>query len=326
MATETTAEIAEFVEQEMGHSVHPSSDRTRIVDIIDRTHKTIISGGGELNLDNKGKAVRRPVVFPWAISQDPIVQNFPAPIETGTIAATQSSTSATFSSGPAASVANWHIKIGNDSEIYRISAHTGGGTGATLDGAYIEDTVTIASYKLFKLIHTFSSSIMIPISPIRIYDSNSQDFTVDLVDLNEMLEQYPLANVMAGMPELAGIRYQGDGTLVVQFSHYPSEIERMELDFIPIPTELDTSTPVNPIIPKHHRMVLAHLASYYMLRTTDDDRARGHLRDAKLLFDALVTESKQIYSGNDEWFAYISPLPGKVRKRSRRIGAPVDSY
>lgn len=74
----------------------------------------------------------------------------PAYISTGTITATDGSTSVTFSSAPAASVANYKIRFEGDAEVYTISSHTGGSTSATLNVAYVGTTAAGKTYKVWK--------------------------------------------------------------------------------------------------------------------------------------------------------------------------------
>lgn len=74
----------------------------------------------------------------------------PAKITAGTVAMTNGATTVTFSSAPAASVANYKIKFAASPEVYTISAHTAGASTATLAVAFIGTTDTAASYTVWK--------------------------------------------------------------------------------------------------------------------------------------------------------------------------------
>lgn len=330
MSISSTTDLAIYVEEELGHTVHPSSDRTRIVDLMDRCHKTICGGGGELNLDKNGRPNPSPIIFPWALSQNPIVLNTSAIYNTGTCTANLGSTTVTLSDVSATNLSNYHLKVSTDSEIYRVSAHTAGTDSLTLDGAYVSANTTAAEYTAFKTLYTFapsSGSILIPVSPIRIYDDNGEDYTIDLVDTQTLLKSFPMSEIEEDMPVMAGIRYQSASNLVVQMSHYTENVERMELDYIPIPTTLadNTAIEVDPVIPERHRIIIAHWAAYYLLRTNDDNRSQLHLAEAQSIFKTLVAERDQVMQRQDEDLGYIRPRPGQRGSFGRKIGEPVDS-
>lgn len=86
----------------------------------------------------------------WWWNRSVTTLQLPAKIETGTINVTEGSTSITFSSAPAASVANYKIQFGGHVEVYTISAHTAGQTAATLNIAFIGDSDTTIEYTLWK--------------------------------------------------------------------------------------------------------------------------------------------------------------------------------
>lgn len=86
----------------------------------------------------------------WWWNRSLTTLQLPAKITTGTVSATSGSTSITFSSAPAASVANYKIIFSGHAEVYTISAHTAAATAATLNIAFIGDTDSALTYKLWK--------------------------------------------------------------------------------------------------------------------------------------------------------------------------------
>lgn len=305
MAYETTTELAQAVEFEMGEVTDGTSQfRTRIIQELDRAHKTLIAGGGELNADANGKPIRRPVLFSWARSATPIVVNLETPYETGTVSVTNNSTTATFSASVTADKAGWYLKIDDEPEVYRISAHGGSSDTMTLDAAYVGTTDTAAGYKLFKLDYTVGSDdVMFFTQEIH---SFKDDTRIEIIPLESLYKRYPLKDISEAMPSKAAIIKQTGGTLTVRFNSYSEETERLNFYYVPEPSDLNTSGS-DPIIPRHHRKVLVHLVSYYMMRGKDDDRAKSHFGTAKQLFDALVTENYQMNFGNDDRFALLDP-------------------
>jgi len=304
MAFSTTTELAQYVEKELGHNLSgstASSQRTDIVSHLDRAHKLVLAGGGFLNYDEKGYRKNQDVVFSFARATNPKIINTVAPIDTGfTVDATLSSTTITFSSDPnsGVSVQGYHIVISGG--IYRISSHTAASTTATLDAAFVDTTVTGANFSLFKLQYTVGSSdVLRLLSPARTIQGK-----LDLLDKDELLDRYPLNEVSKAFPCHAAIINESSGTFTFQLSSYPDDIERLEFDYVAIPTTLDT-TSTDPILPAQHRLVLAELACYYMLMRNDDSRAAQHLAIARQMFQALVDWNSQNTGGADSDFGRV---------------------
>jgi hypothetical protein len=86
----------------------------------------------------------------WWWNRSLTTTQLPAKITTGTVSATNNSTSITFSSAPAASVANYRIKLSGSPEVYTIASHTAASTSATLSAAFVGTTVGGSSYKVWK--------------------------------------------------------------------------------------------------------------------------------------------------------------------------------
>lgn len=306
MALETTSDLLTYLQDELNDKGANATAQAKYLDALDRAHKIIVSGGGELNVSDNGQFVERPYIFSWALEADPIIVNTIPVITTGTLAVTNDSTSITFSSAPANSVAGYHIKIQGKDATYKIAAHTGGNTGATLDGAYIDDTDGTASYSLFKLDYDFapsSGNLMIPADKIRV--ANRRDW-ISLVGRDELEDKFPLTEVYKREPVLAGLIQQTASGLNLRLSHYNDSIDRLELYYVKVPTTLTTGG-VDPILPAHHRIVIPHLAAFYLLRRKDDDRAGTHLETARRLFRAMKIESQQMFGGNDELFGVVVP-------------------
>lgn len=308
MALSTTSDLLTYLYDELGDTSPNASLQAKYLDALDRANKVITGGGGELNVDDKNTVIESPYIFSWAVEENPIIVNTSAPITTGTIAVTKSSASATLSASQATSLAGWHIKIDNTDVVYKISAHTGGTDAITLDGAYIDTTNAAATYTAFKLDYDFSpasGSMLMPVDRIRVSTGNEW---VSLVPREEMEDNYPLHKVCKSIPRQAGILKQSSTGLTVRLSHYTDDIERMELYIVKVPATLTTGG-VDPSMPSHHRIVIPHLAAFYLLRRYDDDRARDHLETARRLFRSMKNESMQIYGGNDAMYGVVLPWP-----------------
>lgn len=321
MAYETTAELAQYTEKELGHRVDTSTQRDQIITHLDRFHKIICAGSSMFNTNESGKQLLEPVFFSWAESQNAKVLILQAPHTSGfTCAINNGSTSLTLSADPSSGgdLSGWYLRINTNSEIYRISSHVG--TAVTLDAAYVGDNVSGVSGKIFKLDYDLGSDILTPLGEFRGF---KQNLTIPIVGRNELRDQYPLRNVSQGYPQMAALLRSDDGTFTYRFSHYPENQERLELDYIPTVSTLDTSS-VDPIIPKRFRLILAHATAYFMLRRNSDSKAATHLRDAQEMFMEMKMADEQIRKSGDPDYGRIRLELGSASINNLEIGDDVD--
>jgi len=319
---QTTTDLRDYVLEGMGELAGTTSPfATKVVTQLVRCNRGLHAGGFGLVPD-----IRRPILFPWALSEFPVVVNFEAPIETGTVSVTKGSTSATLSDAPASTVAGFYLKVDETGEVYRVTAHTGGTGGLTLDAAYVGDTAGTATYDLFKIRYTFGSDILTPVSPIRVFWNNFMESReLEIVGKRAMERSYPLARIRKDFPhEGAIVKDDGDGTLTLQFNAYPEAVQRMEMDYITEPPTLDTSS-VNPVMPVHQRVAIAEWTLFYMLREADDDRAVAQLSIARAQFDAMVLEAQGQQEAGARQVGRVIPRPEYVDPR-RRILRTTDGF
>lgn len=299
MALVTTSNLVSKVESYIGDTTSVLQSST--LDFVDRAHKAIVAGGGELN-DKE----QRPVIFSWARAAYPktIVLSTK---ETGTLAATEDSNSVTFSAAPSQNLLDWHIKINNEDPIYRISAHSGVSTSATLDSTFINANGSALSFTAFKLVYTVGASdILIPLGPIRSHVRT--DSRIDIVSESTMIKQYPLMDVRESNPKMAAIIAASSGNITLLFNSYPSEKRRVDLPYIPIPATLDL-VGSNPIVPVDHRLLIAELAASFMASQVDDDRSKMFFDRARQQFRALVRAERQVTEAGSDLYGTIDLEP-----------------
>ena len=320
MAFETTNALAILAEKELGHDVSGSStQRDDIVSHMDQGHKMILAGGGILNVDNRGQQLDEDVIFNFAKSATPKVITLRPAVTNVTVTLTRNSNALTMNAAPDSSnsIAGWFLRVQGEEELYQVYTHTGGATSAVLDGVYVGPAnVSAATAVLVKLQYDVGSSdILRLVSPFTTFSGDAGE--INLVDKEELYEQYPPTEVGEGFPQLAAIIRENVGTYTVQFSSYPSDYERLELDYIAIPTELNATSNVNPILPKEYRVILAHYSAYSLMPRNNDNRTAVQLKLAQDKFRAMKAWDANSKTSVDEEF-------GAVRiagfSRSRRIG------
>lgn len=305
MGFDTTIELRTYLQEEVNDTSPDSTTQVKYVSLLDRAHRAVIGGGGELNLDDRGSPIRRPVVFPWAVEATPKILTL-LPFQEGSADVTQLSNSVpncTINSS-ATDLTGWHVRFSDDPTVYYVSTHSS--TTLTLDSAFVGTTGLQTSFEVFKLRYTLGSDDILLLT-----DTFRGRVQVPVVGSNKMQHRFPLTDVCKGSPTQASIVAQSGGTFTIQFSHYVDELLRLEIPYVKVPVALVAGS-VNPIIPNGsgHRVLIAHLAAFYHLRRRDDDRAKDQFATAKNLFDALVTESLQNTDSNDPSYGYVAPWPG----------------
>lgn len=302
MAHTSTADLIQLLKEETSDSAPSNATSTRYLKLLDRAHKAIVAGGSELNTDSRDNPLVRPHIFSWALSKDPIVFNLEPKTDTTISVVNLNNTGTLAINSSTKDFTNYHIRINNDNQVYRIVSHSG--TAITLDSQYIEETGNNLSCEVFKLIYEVGTDILVPTDRLRVMGKDGSYYPIEMVNQNAVANAYPLARVREQRPRLAGVLKDNDGSLSLQMNSYPHDYMRVELRYVPTPTTLESGV-TNPILPERYRIILVHLAAFYQLRKRDDDRAMSHLKSAKELFQAMKTSDAQITGGNTANFGRV---------------------
>ncbi len=262
----------------------------------------LLTGGPFGPADEKGIVL--PVVdWTWSRKSPPGVFNTSAYVTTGTVTATKGSTTITFSSAPAASVAGYRIRINSLSPVPRISAHTAGVATATLDAAWTEDTQTTVTYRLFKheyaLASDFLRFVRQPVIPVYPYK-------LSVVEEDQLEDRYPLATIEAGTPTQAALI--GNSTL--RLNKYTENPLRVEYNYIYVPDDLVEGD--TPALPRHHRRILAVGAACLIAFDKNDDKAPPLLREMQGILRAMLQEHTHKMARGADGYGRIKARQGQM--------------
>lgn len=139
----TTADLVDAVLRRSGEPTSGTSQyEADALEYLNKINHAVLAGGNIFNIDVDD-------TWTWARARSPMVIEL-QPSATGTCALTVGSEAGTFGSGPAASLAGWHIKFVGVREIYKIPAHTAAATAVELDSAFVgaSGTYTFTAFKL----------------------------------------------------------------------------------------------------------------------------------------------------------------------------------
>jgi hypothetical protein len=311
----TSADLLDSVLFRAGEPMDSTSDFYTVALIyLNRAYQAIWSGASELdqNVDNQ--------TWWWLRKSTPGILTLLPVIETGTVLVTNNSTSITFSSAPATSVAGYHFKVNTHADVFRISAHTAAAAGATLDGVYTGTTAAAASYRLMKLEYDLASDAMAPISPFRAYQDSIDE--IEIMDLKELERSWSLSTFEAGVPKafaIVGERLSSTDAMTIRFSHGggldgTTDLIRVDYDYFFMPTDLADDT-AEPLIPRQYRKILADFALGWLLTDKEDNRAAAAFGAAREGLRAMQRENRRRWTKAGRSMGRIFPRQTHMDRR-----------
>jgi hypothetical protein len=274
--------------------------------LLDSAHKEIVGGGGILNLTRDGDLRTDPAQWDWLPRTDEIV--YINPYETYTISVTLGSTAATLDSAPGSSRTDWFMVF--DSSIYRIAANTG--TSVTLD-SNCASTTGDYSVKVYKQIYDLTTTDVIRNldDPYRMSPTPKQ---IGIITDDKITDTWQFRAPIGSLVEQIGFRVDSDNDASIVIPSISDRAQRIKLRLLTVPEELDL-VGSDPILPRQHRKMIAHLAAYYHLTKRENSKAIAELQNAKALFQIMNQEyfSKLKQQGKHE---FAKPRMRKARPTS----------
>lgn len=236
----------------------------------------------------------------WLI--DRTVTNTTPEITTGTASVTNNSTTVTLSSAPAASVAGAKFYVSantaDSQALYRISAHTAGTTGLTLDAAYTGDTNTAASYYIWTDEYDLPTDFGKP----HVIQRYGYDLPLEIITPDQMFD-LKLSDRRTGKPHYAAVHNfatSGDPTTQRRLIVHPfpdTDRTRLEISYFQtLNTELSGTT--RPLIPDDYVQLLVYgtLAAGYPIFL--NDVVRGQYFQARFvdLLNLMLAQQRKFMS------------------------------
>lgn len=250
----------------------------------------------------------------WWWNRSVTTMQLPTKIVTGTVNVTDGSTSITFSSAPAVSVANYKFKVKGQEDVYTIAAHSAGNASATLNVSYAKPTAATVSYTLWK-------------DYVELPTDCKETFLVQHQAYNQPMEPLGLSDfrrVVAQNPEKEGPPmfyttddYTSGGKRKLRY--WPavnSEKVNVDIDYIMgfNPLDLDGDEPIMPI---HDRTVLFYFgAAHAWRRERNTEEANNYFQ----LGEKKITEMASKLEDSRQMPTLRSSLGYLSQKRKQRRG------
>lgn len=251
------------------------------------------------------------IAFPWTRKVGGVFNTL-AKVTAGTLAVTKGLTAITFSSAPATSVKDRKLRVDGKGGVYRIATHTATQVAATLDAAYVDDTNGAAPYVVFEDQYVLATDLLIPATPLRIYE---HPYRIDVVDENAMEDRFPLANISEGTPELAALI----GEQKIRLSHYTADIKRVEYDYVQVLSDLSGESTIP--MPRVDRKALVAGGAFYLLLDKEDSKADA--AGLEFMSELQLMEARYLKQKIKGSQAFGQILPRQDQTRGRKGEGPL---
>lgn len=296
MPFSNTSEIIDYVLTESFEPTIATSEfRVLALDHLNRALKSIAVGGNEfLPTVNENW---------WWLRQDSAISMKRLENLVETVTLTLGNTTNSFSSGPAASYQDYHIRIEGNRDTYKIVSHNASDTNFTLDQPWAGATISGATAEVFKIDY---DNVQMGIGPYTEMKINRNNYTVSYIDPQKLDQEWPLSRISGSDPtKFTVLSHNGtDNTCTVRFNKFwRSDSSNQELliryRYLKMPDLLTDDTSSIPEIPFHYRHVLADAATFMLLDTKEDDRSQRILGRTQAGIKAMSVENrlKQARSG-----------------------------
>ena len=303
----TSADILDDALGRAGELTDGTSDlNAEAIVFLNRAYQGIWSGGSEID-----PSINE--VWWWLRKDTQGVLTLNPLISEGTVSVTNNSASVTFSSAPTPSVVGRHFKVDDHADVFIITAHTGGQTGATLESVYTGTTDSTASYKVFQLDYDLASDMLYLTAPM--YGFQNSRGEIEMVDLSALATRHPLNQVGSGVPQ----EFAMIGERKVRFSHHGGltsvDLIKINYEYVREPSDLaDDSS--EPVVPRQYRAILADWTLAFLLEHKEDTRAANAITAAGRGLTAMAKENRRRMMLGTSVFGKIIPRQNQVGRLS----------
>ena len=283
---------------------------------LNRAYYALALGGREFMPAGSGQY---PQNWWWLRKSTPGILTLEAVATAGTVAVTQRSTTITFSSPPAASVAGRYFQTGTWADVFRIASHTAASATAVLDAEYTGITAAALGYKVMALEYPLATDVLRILAPMRVHQStgsywHENDNKIHQRDLVAMEHEYPLYRMQSGMPS----NFAMVGESRVRFNRYggstSTELFRVEYEYVLRPPVLTNAASEEPLVPLQHRSILVDLALYYLMIDKNDDRAQVFANDGRGGLTTMMIEQSARLAMPDGMYGKLMPRSPRGRR------------
>lgn len=162
------------------------------------------------------------------------------------------------------------------------------------------------------------------VEPFRVYSRDNILRTITSTDITELNATGPNTFYYnKGIPsQFARIREDFDGTVTVRFNCFPDQRTKVEIDYVPIPIDLQDHDGSIPVVPRKEIDVLIHAAAMFIQFDKEDDKWQASLKLVEGQLNAMEKKQRSEAFRTGDGFAQIQPRADLGNRRYLRYGYP----
>jgi len=128
------------------------------------------------------------------------------------------------------------------------------------------------------------------------------------IDYNTLIRQFPLTQLTQGTPDkFAEVELRENGVAKLRFNRFPSRETRVEIEYIPLPADLQDNAQSVPLVPRGFRPYLMHAAAYYLMLDKSDNRANTEFTLAQTKLNGMIRANRSTLKQASNNFARLIP-------------------
>jgi hypothetical protein len=262
---------------------------------MNRAYLSICSGGSELSPDIDE-------TWWWLRAARP-VSIILEPKQTINVTLTQRFADAIASSSPTQDYSGCFLKIDDRAEVYRIVSQAG--VTLNMDSVFVGDT-GVYTATLYFLEYSLTNVWKL-ISPAKGFDEGQ--YEIEGIELKELEKKYPLALISQRVPDYFALVSASK----VRFNASARRLTRVEMEYFQQPTALTYSGSQEPLLPIHHRKIIADAALAMIYKDKDDSRAEDMAGLAGAGLAGMAKEHKREVQRIGRSFGRIFTRPELMR-------------
>lgn len=154
------------------------------------------------------------------------------------------------------------------------------------------------------------------IEPFKIYKQQLKDPFIYSTDPINMELDYPLWGIREMVPtRFSRVGESNDGSITIRFNAYPSEKMRVEVQFVPLPIDLQDNAASIPLIPRTDIDILIHAATCYIMFDKEDSKFKDMLDLTEKQLMAMEKKNRSLLRRTGTSFGQIDPRADYVSPR-----------
>lgn len=156
------------------------------------------------------------------------------------------------------------------------------------------------------------------VEPFRVYKGSSRDADIYGIDELTFHNEYPVTDAIEEFPRrFAKVSETPDGSIRVRFDRYVKDATKIEIEYIPIPRDLQNNSASIPLLPRKYADILEYGAASFILVDKENDKAQVYSALATKQLLLMQKHNRQEQTKTGLYFGEIVPRPDKTQVRHK---------